>query len=248
MNSFLCTTSPHLRSALLGCRLQPSLLPPCSYSTSAPAPGPRIQKTQKRSISSSTALQTSPGPSTSIFIRQASSVTSSGPTSTDPTPSTTNPNSPAPVHLDWNRFLQLRKVRRRYNLVASIGSSIGTTAMGVSFLSQQDMEALGGQLFGLDPFVVLGLTTAAFGALGWLAGPFVGNAAFNVLNKKYKAQIAEKEREFYHRIKRYRVDPSSQSFSNPVPDYYGEKIGSVKDYRQWLKDQRAYNKKRQSFL
>jgi len=33
-----------------------------------------------------------------------------------------------------------------------------------------------------------------------------------------------------------------------VPDYYGEKIGSVKDYRQWLKDQRAYNKKRQSFL
>ena len=58
----------------------------------------------------------------------------------------------------------------------------------------------------------------------------------------------QKEKEFFNRIKRYRVDPSSQSFSNPVPDYYGEKIGSVGDYRQWLKDQRAYNRKRQSFV
>jgi len=33
--------------------------------------------------------------------------------------------------------------------------------------------------------------------------------------------------------------------SNPVPDYYGEKIGSVADFRNWMKDQRAYNKKRQ---
>lgn len=36
--------------------------------------------------------------------------------------------------------------------------------------------------------------------------------------------------------------------SNPVPDYYGEKIGSVKDYRQWLKDQRAFKLKREKFL
>lgn len=161
--------------------------------------------------------------------------------------------------------------------------------MGVSVLSQQDLDALGGQVFGLDPFVVLGLTTAGFGAIGWLAGPFVGGAAFNVLNRRFRGQIAEvsvfslsrsycwhevvasvstgwvreevsglmancgsrrlqKEKEFYQRVRRYRVDPSSQSFSNPVPDYYGEKIGSVKDYRQWLKDQRAYNKKRQSFV
>lgn len=33
-----------------------------------------------------------------------------------------------------------------------------------------------------------------------------------------------------------------------VPDFYGEKISSVKGYRQWLKDQRAYNKKRSTFV
>ena len=58
----------------------------------------------------------------------------------------------------------------------------------------------------------------------------------------------QKDRDFYERIKRHRVDPSSQSYSNPVPDYYGEKIGSVKEFRNWMKDQRAYNKKRQNFL
>ncbi|MCJ1368676.1 TIM23 complex component [Acarospora aff. strigata] len=250
MGPLLCTTSPPLRSAMLSCRLQPSLFAPCSYSTSSPPPtSARIQDLKRpRPIHSQTLKSSSPQ-LTTTFVRSASQLTS---TSSDTTSAVAQPNSPPPTpvtdHLDWNRFLQLRKVRRRYNLVASIGSSIGTTMLGVSVISQQDMETLGGQMFGLDPFVVLGLTTAGFGALGWLAGPFVGSAAFNMFNRKYKGQIAEKEREFYHRIKRYRVDPSSQSYSNPVPDYYGEKIGSVRDYRQWLKDQRAYNKKRQSFL
>ncbi len=63
--------------------------------------------------------------------------------------------------------------------------------LGVSVLTQQDMETLGGQMFGLDPFVVLGLTTAGFGALGWLAGPVVGNTVFNMFHRKYKGQFVE---------------------------------------------------------
>jgi len=58
----------------------------------------------------------------------------------------------------------------------------------------------------------------------------------------------QKEKAFYERIKRYRVDPSSSSYGNPVPDYYGEKIGSVQDYRRWLKDQRAFNRKKSKNL
>ncbi|KAL8671442.1 MAG: hypothetical protein Q9168_004048, partial [Polycauliona sp. 1 TL-2023] len=53
-----------------------------------------------------------------------------------------------------------------------------------------------------------------------------------------------KEKDFYARIKKHRVDPSLASISNPLPDYYGEKIGSVTDFRTWLKDQRAYNRKK----
>jgi import inner membrane translocase subunit TIM23 len=57
-------------------------------------------------------------------------------------------------------------------------------------------------------------------------------------------RVAQKERAFYARIKKHRVDPTASSLSNPVPDYYGEKIGSVSDYRRWLKDQRAFRLKR----
>ncbi|KMU78263.1 Pam17p [Coccidioides immitis RMSCC 3703] len=117
-----------------------------------------------------------------------------------------------------------------------------------SVIASQNFEALGAQIMGFDPFIVMGLTTVACGAVGWLAGPVLGNAVWGMVYRKYKGAAAVKEKEFYDRIKRFRVDPSANSFANPVPDYYGEKIGSVQGYRQWLKDQRAYNRKKRNFV
>ena len=99
---------------------------------------------------------------------------------------------------------------------------------------------------------------------------------FNLQNRKLRGQMDEKEKEFYRRVKKFRVDPSASSMANPVPgklpfslcaeqiccvgkwvgmiganrgtDYYGEKIASVAGYRQWLKDQRAFNKKRKTYV
>ncbi|KAK1143456.1 TIM23 complex component [Aspergillus melleus] len=150
--------------------------------------------------------------------------------------------------LDWNSFFKLRASRRRYSLASSIISSMASTVIGVQVLSAQDLEHMGAQVMGLDPFVVLGMATAACGAAGWLVGPFVGNAVWGLVYRRYSTAVAVKEKEFFDRIKRFRVDPSSNSIANPVPDYYGEKIGSVQGYRQWLKDQRAYNRKRRSFI
>lgn len=45
-------------------------------------------------------------------------------------------------------------------------------------------------LFGLDPFLVLGLATMASGAVGWLLGPFVGNAVFGIVWRRSRGQIA----------------------------------------------------------
>ncbi|PLB45291.1 putative presequence translocase-associated motor subunit Pam17 [Aspergillus steynii IBT 23096] len=150
--------------------------------------------------------------------------------------------------LDWNSFFKLRASRRRYSLASSIVSSMASTVIGVQVLSTQDLEHMGAQVMGLDPFVVLGMATAACGAAGWLIGPFLGNAVWGLVYRRYRTAVAVKEKEFFDRIKRFRVDPSSNSIANPVPDYYGEKIGSVQGYRQWLKDQRAYNRKRRSFI
>ncbi|KAJ5670802.1 Presequence translocated-associated motor subunit pam17 [Penicillium maclennaniae] len=150
--------------------------------------------------------------------------------------------------LDWNSFFKLRASRRRYSLASSIGTCLLSTTIGVQLLSSQDLESLGAQVMGLDPFVVLGLATAACGAVGWLAGPVVGEGVWGLVYRRFKPSVATKEKEFFDRIRRFRVDPSTNSIANPVPDYYGEKINSVQGYRQWLKDQRAYNRKRRNFI
>lgn len=82
----------------------------------------------------------------------------------------------------------------------------------------------------------IGATLACTG-LGWLIGPSVGTAVWSLMHRSKAAQIAQRDHEFYQHIRRMRVDPTRQVVHNPVPDYYGEKIGSIKQYRQWLRDQ-----------
>lgn len=45
------------------------------------------------------------------------------------------------------------------------------------------------QPFGLDPFIVLGLSTMGFGVVGWLVGPFFGSAMFNLLYRRLRDQF-----------------------------------------------------------
>jgi import inner membrane translocase subunit TIM23 len=57
-------------------------------------------------------------------------------------------------------------------------------------LSAQDLDTLGAQVMGLDPFIVLGLATAACGALGWLIGPILGNTVWGLVHRQYRGGIA----------------------------------------------------------
>jgi len=69
----------------------------------------------------------------------------------------------------------------------------------------------------LDPFITLGMITFLCGGVGWLAGPVFGTATFNWRNRGVRGQMDDKEKEFYRRVKKYRVDPSASSMGNPVP-------------------------------
>lgn len=148
--------------------------------------------------------------------------------------------------LDWNTFFTLRKTRRRFQLACSITTMFTGAALAGATLATIDIEFLG--KLPIDPFLALGLMTMGCAALGWLAGPSLGSIIFYTIKRGVKGPMAVKEAEFFARIKKNRVDPSVSSVGNPVPDYYGEKISSVAGYRQWLKDQRAFNKKRTSFV
>ncbi|KAK4098813.1 Pam17-domain-containing protein [Parathielavia hyrcaniae] len=151
------------------------------------------------------------------------------------------------VILDWNTFFQLRKARRRWQTAFSVVGALGSGSSGALVLSSGMADSVVGQI-PLDPLITLGLMTMSFAALGWLVGPSLGSAVFNTLKSKYKGPMTVKESEFFARIKKHRVDPSASSVRNPVPDFYGEKISSVAGYRQWLRDQRAFNKKKEGSL
>ena len=78
------------------------------------------------------------------------------------------------------------------------------------------MDAIAAQL-PLDPFISMGLITFAAGGAGWLVGPIIGAGVFNWRNRKVRPQMDAKEKEFYVRVKKFRVDPSVSSIANPVP-------------------------------
>lgn len=59
----------------------------------------------------------------------------------------------------------------------------------MSALTTLNMEQI--NIFGLDPFLVLGLATLGSGGVGWLLGPFLGNAVFGMAHRRLAAQIAE---------------------------------------------------------
>ncbi|KAK4174834.1 putative mitochondrial presequence translocated-associated motor subunit pam-17 precursor [Triangularia setosa] len=151
-----------------------------------------------------------------------------------------HPETPA---LNWETFFKLRKSRRRWQQGFSVLGMVGFGLAGSMALGSGAADSLVGGI-PLDPLMTMGLMTMGFAALGWLVGPSIGTVVFNAMNSKWKAPMALKESQFFARIKKNRVDPTASSARNPVPDFYGEKISSVAGYRQWLRDQRAFNKKK----
>ncbi len=111
--------------------------------------------------------------------------------STDPTsaPSTTTSEE----ILTWNRFFDLRRKRRYLNLASSLVTAGATIGVAGPIIAQQDIDGWAAQISGLDPIIVLGATTFAAAAGGWLCGPSFGTAVFKIWagRKGWNIPIAE---------------------------------------------------------
>ena len=57
---------------------------------------------------------------------------------------------------------------------------------------------------------------------GYLMGPVIGSACWRTTHRRTMKLIEAKDREFHRHIVKNRVDPTAQSATNPVPDFYGE--------------------------
>ncbi|KDN49896.1 mitochondrial import protein Pam17 [Tilletiaria anomala UBC 951] len=144
--------------------------------------------------------------------------------------------------LSWDEYLKLRRSRRLAGMVTTIPTTALAAAGSGAFFLTQELDPTNA-IAGIDPVYVSFAAVLAFTGVGWLIGPTLGSSLWTMMHSSKLPAIREKDGEFYEHIKRNRVDPSRQSVQNPVPDFYGEKVGSIKQYRQWLRDQAAYRRK-----
>lgn len=178
--------------------VRPCLSSSC-YSTKAAATHPRPSQLLKLPTGSPIAAArcstaSAPRCSSSITVRLISSTRSARAATTANASSSTTASSNVAAEantLTWNRFLALRKTRRRLSLFCSIAAAIASTAVGVNLVLGYDVDSLGAQTFGLDPFIVMGLSTVACGCVGWLLGPAIGDGMFRLVYRKIGRQIVE---------------------------------------------------------
>ena len=112
-------------------------------------------------------------------VRYASTSAASSQTS----PPSSIPSDPRQSSLTWQQFFDLRRSRRRYNVSSSVISAGGSTYLGMVLLQSNALDILS-TMFGLDPFVSMGLTVTAAGGAGWLLGPVAGSTVFRLANSK----------------------------------------------------------------
>ncbi|MBW0503354.1 hypothetical protein O181_043069 [Austropuccinia psidii MF-1] len=147
------------------------------------------------------------------------------------------------ICLTWPEYLALRKKQRRFALFTTIPSTTLGLGLGINYFAT--IEAAPTDLImGIEAPYIYGISTLACGILGYLIGPTIGHAIFRLrVNKSVRTEMQKKSGEFYSHIKKNRVDPAQSIVNNPLPDWHGERIGSLKDYRRWLRDQSAYRRK-----
>ena len=136
-----------------------------------------------RSVHTSILHAARPSPALSsalVLSRHASSAAS---TSTTPTQSQT-------PQLTWDEFLKLRRTRRFINLGSSALSGAASIGVAVPAFAEFEIENIGAQMTGLDPMFVIGGSLMGVGAVGWLLGPFLGTAFFNIWKGSVRKEFA----------------------------------------------------------
>ncbi|UZJ53107.1 hypothetical protein CBS101457_002427 [Exobasidium rhododendri] len=206
-------------------------------------------KTLSTSAMSFAPLRASSPASASTSRSSRSSSSSSPSPSSSSSPSTSNtaaktlPTSDSLKYsLPWNRYLQLRKQRRVAGIVTTVPTTFLAALSSGSYFLTQEIDPTN-TIAGIDPVYVYALLTLSCTGLGYLIGPTVGSSIWSLFHSKHKKEIESKDQDFYQHISAMRVDPSRQTMQNRLPDHYGEKIGSIEDYRQWLRDQAAFKRK-----
>ncbi|KAJ2720871.1 TIM23 complex component [Coemansia sp. Benny D115] len=146
------------------------------------------------------------------------------------------------VELDWDGFFRMRRQRRLWERVAAFPCAILGLCAGAGIFATLPVNPQ--QTFmGVDPLILFGGATMFCGVLGFVVGPSVGRVWYRIGNAEMARALDAKEAEFFKHVRANRSDPHFSSASNPLPDFYGEKVSSLRGYRKWLRKQREHERK-----
>ncbi|RKO93441.1 mitochondrial import protein Pam17, partial [Blyttiomyces helicus] len=150
--------------------------------------------------------------------------------------------------LPWSTYFALRNSRKNAERAGGIvGALQGFLGGSYYFGAVMDFDP-SQQILGLgDPTMLY--IGGAFVVAG--VGYFGGILAFGSIWRLTKSSadlkaLDVRDRDFFHRIQRHRpqeiaaVVPTVPGVGGAMPDFYGEKIKSVADYRDWLRKQRKF--------
>ena len=159
--------------------------------------------------------------------------------------------------ISWTDYFAIRTSKKRWERAGGLlGGLAGLSGGGYYFLAVADFDPTE-PLLGLpDPTIAYVLGALAVGGTSAALG-IVGMGAFWRLSKQsyvfffldmdrhILALIDQKEKEFFKRLSQHRPKelrflavPGSGEVA--LPDYYGEKIHSISDYRSWIRKQRKF--------
>jgi len=159
-------------------------------------------------------------------------------------PKSTDVSQVAKDTLPWSEYLAIRRAKRKWEMALTIPCVLAGLAGGAAYFGSMELDATK-PIMGIDPLLFFGGATLGCMGAGYLVGPIIGSTLWRVTHRRTMVLIEARDREFHQHIVKNRVDPRAQSATNPVPDFYGEKIGSLHQYKQWLRDQARYKRKAQ---
>lgn len=94
-------------------------------------------------------------------------------------------------------------------------------------------------ILGMDPIVLAAVCGVGSGAVGFILGGAIFNATWKLLARNKARQLQERDEDFLQRIQKHRFS----AFNRYEDDYYGDKVVTLSDYRQWI---RLQQKKREN--
>ncbi|KAI8855223.1 mitochondrial import protein Pam17 [Chytridium lagenaria] len=143
--------------------------------------------------------------------------------------------------ISWKEYFGLRRSKKVAERAGGVVAGLlGLTVSGYYFFAVAEFDPTEPVWIFPDPSMAYALGIFLTGGVCAGAGIIAGGQIWRALQR---SQV----------LKAIDLDPVQEtirgqlSIDNPAPDYYGEAVTSVSEYRAWLKKQRAYRLKMGDF-